>query len=183
MMQGPEGAKAQGRMAYVGMIFNPQPRRSNEADLSKPCDGVRYLAGLYTLEELGEQMRRQAGQVGMGRAENWIGLTDGGNGLEHWLDVNFPLAFKILDFRHASEYLTDLAKKICKGAEAGALMTSWCHTMKHDGGAAILKVLEGLDRAAMSEEAQEQYDTTTNYIRNNLERMKYPEYLSKGWQI
>ena len=62
-------------------------------------------------------------------------------------------------------------------------MTSWCHTMKHEGGAAILKVLEGLDRAAMSEEAQEQYHTTTNYIRNNLERMKYPEYLSKGWQI
>jgi hypothetical protein len=183
MMQGPEGAKAEGRMAYVGMIFNPQPRRTNEADLSKPCDGVRYLAGLYTLEELGAQMRRQAGQVGVGQADYWIGLTDGGNGLEHWLDVNFPLAHKILDFRHASEYLTDLAKKICKGAEAETLMTSWCHTMKHEGGVAILKVLEGLDRAAMSEEAQEQYDTTTNYIRNNLERMKYPEYLSKGWQI
>jgi hypothetical protein len=76
-----------------------------------------------------------------------------------------------------------LAKKYRKGAEAEALMTSWCHTMKHEGGAAILKVLEGLDRAAMSEEAQEQYDTTTNYLRKNLERTKYPEYLSKGWQI
>jgi hypothetical protein len=183
MMQGPEGAKAEGRMAYVGMIFNPQPRRTHEADLSKPCDGVRYLAGHYTLEELGAQMRRQANQVGVGQAESWIGLTDGGNGLERWLEVHFPMAHKILDFRHASEYLTDLAKKIRKGAEAEALMTSWCHTMKHEGGTAILKVLEGLDRAAMSEEAQEQYDTTTNYIRNNLERMKYPEYLNKGWQI
>jgi hypothetical protein len=183
MMQGPEGAKAEGRMAYVGMIFNPQPRRPHEADLAKPCDGVRYLAGHYTLEELGTQMRRQAGQVGVGQAERWIGLTDGGNGLEHWLEVYFPLAIKILDFRHASEYLTDLAKKYRKGAEAEALMTSWCHTMKHEGGAAILKVLEGLDRAAMSEEAQEQYHTTTNYLRNNLERTKYPEYLSQGWQI
>ena len=183
MMQGPEGAKADGRMAYVGMIFNPQPRGASEEDLAKPCDGVRYLAGHYTLEELGEQMRRQAAHVGVDKAERWIGLTDGGNGLEHWLDVYFPLAIKILDFRHASEYLTALARKYCKGAEAEALMTSWCHTMKHEGGATILKVLEGLDRGAMSEEAQQQYDTTTNYIRKNLERMKYPEYLSKGWQI
>jgi hypothetical protein len=183
MMQGPDGAKADGRMAYVGMIFNPQPRRTNAEDLAKPCDGVRYLAGHYTLEELGAQMRRQAFHVGVDKAERWIALTDGGNGLEHWLDVYFPLAIKILDFRHASEYLNDLAKKYRKGAEAAALMTTWCHTMKHEGGAAILKVLEGLDRTAMSEEAQEKYDTATNYIRNNLERMKYPEYLSKGWQI
>ena len=53
MMQGPAGAKAEGRMVNVGMIFNPQPRAANDEDLCKPCDGVRYLAGLYTLPELG----------------------------------------------------------------------------------------------------------------------------------
>src|SRR5262249_31791001 len=60
LMQGPQAAKADGRMAYVGMIFNPQPRRRDEEDLCKPCDGVRYLAGHYTLPELGLQMRREA---------------------------------------------------------------------------------------------------------------------------
>ena len=69
LMQGPEGAKVDGRMVYVGMIYNPQPRAEDEEALSKPCDGVRYLAGLYTLDELGLQLRRQAGQVGMGAAE------------------------------------------------------------------------------------------------------------------
>src|SRR5262249_30130508 len=72
MMQGPGGAKAEGRMAYVAMIYNPQPRAADDEELSKPCDGVRYLAGHYTLEELGEQMRRQAAQVGVGQAEQWI---------------------------------------------------------------------------------------------------------------
>ena len=46
-------SKAEGRMVYVGMIYNPQPRSPGEEALSKPCDGVSYLAGLYTLEELG----------------------------------------------------------------------------------------------------------------------------------
>lgn len=81
MMQGPDGAKADGRMVNVGMIFNPQPRAPEDEQVSKPCEGVRYLAGLYTLEELGPQMRRQGAQVGMDSAERWIALTDGGNGL------------------------------------------------------------------------------------------------------
>jgi hypothetical protein len=41
MMQGPEGAKADGRMINVGMIFNPQPRAVKDDDICKPCDGVR----------------------------------------------------------------------------------------------------------------------------------------------
>ena len=48
MMQGPDGAKADGRMVNVGMIFNPQPRAPEDQEICKPCDGVRYLAGLWT---------------------------------------------------------------------------------------------------------------------------------------
>ncbi|MFO0866110.1 MAG: hypothetical protein U0744_15930 [Gemmataceae bacterium] len=78
LMQGPEGSKVEGRMVNVGMVFNPQPRSEDEEALSKPCDGVRYLAGLYTLGELGEAMRKQAAQVGMDQAQQWIALSDGG---------------------------------------------------------------------------------------------------------
>lgn len=182
MMQDADGGKADGRMVYVGMVYNPQPRAPEEDKLSKPCDNVRYLAGLYTLAELGLQMRRQAGQVGMDVAEQWIALTDGGNGLEEFMDVNFPLAAKILDFRHASGYLADFAKAH-RPAEAEELLASWCHTMKHEGGAAILKVLEGLDRKKMSKEARAEHDKALNYIRKNVHRMDYPEYLRRGWQI
>jgi hypothetical protein len=60
-------------MAYVGMVFNAREDKPRQA---------RYLAGLYTLEELESQLRRQAGQVGMNQAQQWIALTDGGVGLE-----------------------------------------------------------------------------------------------------
>jgi hypothetical protein len=183
LMQGPNGSEAVGRMAYVGMIFNPQPRRGDDEALSRPCDGVRYLAGHYTLDELGQQMRNQAAHVGLEAAEQWIALTDGGNGLEPWIDVHFPGAVKILDFRHASEYLSDLAKAVGRGTDSEALLTAWSHTMKHEGGAAILSVLESLDRRRMSRSAKEQHAKTTNYIRNNVTRMDYREYWRRGWQI
>jgi hypothetical protein len=182
MMQGENGAKADGRMANVGMIFNPQPRAAKEQDLCKPCDGVRYLAGLYTLEELGLLLRRQGAQVGMDRADIWIALTDAGGGLDHFMEVNFPRAIRIVDFRHAGEYVHDLAK-VYRPAEAEALAAAWCHQLKHEGGAALLAVFEGLDREAMTAAAQEQYAKTLTYFRNHHERMNYPLYLAKGWQI
>jgi hypothetical protein len=187
MMQGPAGAKVEGRMVAVGMIFNPQPRPADASDkqLSMPCAGSRYLAGFYELDELGKQMRRQGGQVGMDAADIWIALTDGGNGLENFVDVNFPGAVKILDFQHPAGRLSTLAKLVePKDAElAETLAEQWCHIMKHEGGRQIVAVLEDLDRRRLSHAARATLDETLGYFRANLYRMNYPKYLERGWQI
>ena len=54
-------------MVSVGMIYNPQPRSEDEEELSKPCDGAPYLAGLYSLDALGLQMRRQGARSAWAR--------------------------------------------------------------------------------------------------------------------
>jgi hypothetical protein len=187
--QAANGGSAEGRMPYVAMVFNPVPdlpvghphRLPGSAQMQ-----ARYLAGLYDLEELGLQLRRQAGQVGMNRAEQWIGLTDGGNGLENFLQTNFPRdPVLILDFWHATEYLADLAKALQPTDEdqREALMTAWCHTMKHQGGRAILAELEKLELPPRKPAARAQYETTIGYVRNNVHRMDYPTYLANGWCI
>jgi hypothetical protein len=183
LLQGPQGSKVDGRMVSVGMIYNPQPRPDGDEALSKPCDGVRYLAGLDALDELGAQLRRQAGQVGMDAAEVWIGLTDGGNGLEDFLDVYFPRAVKILDFQHVAGHLGTFAKLFREGPQAERLLAAWCHSLKHAGGKTLIRVLQRLDRRKMSEAAQGEYDRLLNYLGNHAERMDYPRYLEQGWQI
>jgi hypothetical protein len=183
LMQGDEGAKADGRMVSVGMIYNPQPRQPDEDALSKPCDGVRYLAGLYPLDDLGQQMRRQGAQVGMDAADVWIALSDGGNGLEKFVDVYFPRAVKILDFHHVTGHLADFAKAFREGPQSERLLSAWCHILKHAGGAQMIKVIERLDRKKMSAQAQAEQDKLLNYLRNHVGRMDYPTYLKKGWQI
>jgi hypothetical protein len=183
LMQGEGASKVDGRMVTVGMIYNPQPRRRDEEALSKPCDGVRYFAGFYDLEELGLQMRRQAGQVGMNDAQQWIALTDGGAGLERFIDVNFPRAEKILDFHHAAEHLSAFAKCYRPGAGSGPLLDAWCHSLKHAGGKQVIRMLERLPRQKMADDVQEDYDRLLNYMKNNEHRMDYPRYLKRGWQI
>ncbi|MDQ3566347.1 MAG: ISKra4 family transposase [Pseudomonadota bacterium] len=183
LMQGPNGVKVDGRMINVGMVYNPQPRQAADEALSKPCDGVRYLAGFYTLAELGTALRRQAGQVGMNRAEQWIALSDGGNGLEEFFDVHFPRAVKILDFQHAAGHLAKLTKLWRPGPAGAKLLSAWCHILKHAGGAQMIKVLERLKIKEMNEETRAEHERVLNYIRGNQERMKYSEYLKQGWQI
>jgi hypothetical protein len=183
MMQGPEGAKADGRMVNVGMVFNPQPRSLDDNDIAKPCDGVRYQAGLFTLNQLGERLRRQAAQVGMDKVDQWIALSDAGNGLENFFDVFFPRAVKIVDFRHVTEHLTPLAKLLQPGKDGEELLSSWCHQLKHEGGARLLAVLEKLDRDKMDEATRTEHDAALTYFRNHSARMKYPDYLKQGWQI
>ena len=175
-MQGDQGAAAEGRMAYVGLIFSPgaagEPARE------------RALAGLYGLAELGTQMRRQGAQVGMDRADVWVALTDGGAGLEEFLRVYFPRAECVLDFYHAAEHLNTLAKALYPDeAKAHEAAGAWCHVLKHEGGAALLALLEALDLRGRKGEAREAHRREVGYVRNNRRRMDYPRYVAAGWLI
>jgi len=174
--QGPQGGPTEGKMVYVGMVFNAAGDGPSQA---------RYLAGLYDLDELGLQLRRQAGQVGMNEAEQWIALTDGGAGLEEFMQRNFPRAECILDFYHAAEYLHDLAKAWHPQNEEQAeeLGRHWCHRLKHEGGAVVLRLLEALDLRGRSRAAREVHRQTTQYVRNQVHRMDYPRYRANGWLI
>jgi uncharacterized protein UPF0236 len=184
--QGEGGAKADGRMAYVGMIYNPRgaARTLARRPAAQPHQ-VRYLAGFYDLDELGRQLRRQAAQTGWDEAEVQIALSDGGAGLEDFFRRNFPLATVIIDFWHVKEHLVELAKAwFGEGSdEAKTWLNERCHQLKHEGGAAVLRVLETIDVTGRSDTVAEAHRRETNYFRNHHHKMDYPRYVANGWQI
>src|SRR5262245_5513259 len=149
--QGPApGQGAEGRMAYVGMIYNPVPpdrQRWADPHRQRPTWQARHVAQLQPLASVPEPLRRQGGQVGLDQAERWIALSDGGAGLEDFLRENFPRVEEvILDFYHVAEYVGELAKALHPGqeAEAEAWQASWCQRLKQQGGPAVLEALRAL---------------------------------------
>lgn len=176
------GARADGRMAYVGTLYNP--RSEHDPRRKKPHE-ARYLAGFYNLDELGSQLRRQAAQVGWDEAEQQLALSDGGAGLEEFFRVHFPSAECILDFWHAKEHLVELAHSLWCDDEAmqQQWITEQCHRLKHEGGPVVLAVLEALDVRQRSAAVQECHRVHTQYFRNHAARMDYPRYVANGWQI
>jgi hypothetical protein len=183
--QGKGGAAAEGRMAQVSMIGNPIPEWPWPDEKCPPMQ-ARYVAGLYSLEEVGPLLRKQAGQVGMDQADLWLGLTDGGNGLESRLTENFPLVqVVILDFYHPAEKLTGLARLLYPKEEARAeeQARAWCRLMKEEGGALLAAVLRAWDWPPRRPGLAAAVEEFVDYVEKNAHRMEYPEYLAEGWCI
>lgn len=184
-LQGAGGAAAEGRMAQVGMVCNPAPDWPWPDERCPPMQ-ARYVSGLYPLEEVGPLLRRQAGQVGMDQADLWLGLTDGGNGLEGRLVENFPLvAVVILDFFHPAEKLTGLARLLHPkdDAQAEAQAREWRGLLKGEGGALLAAALREWDWPARRPGLAEAVADVVGYIERHAHRMEYPEYLAEGWCI
>ena len=184
------GGAAEGRMAYVAAVYNPLPAHLPLPPAGRPPPRLqaRYVSGLYTLDQMGPLLRRQAARVGMERADLWIALTDGGNGLEDCVRTNFNRAdlVVILDFYHAASYLEQLAKALYPNEEALSVAQAeqWCRLLKEEGGAATLAVLrEWAWPERRSAALKEQWATVQEYFGKNLHRMEYPEYQAQGWQI
>lgn len=187
--QGAGGGPAEGRMANVVALFNPVPEVAERwADPAgpRPRWQGRYLAGLPSLVAFTDPARRQGAQIGMEGVERWIALSDGGAGLEDWLRATFPrVEAIILDFYHVTEYLGDLAKAWYSKDEAAAeaQRQTWCHQLKHEGGAVVLTALQQLDLRGRGAATRAVHARVVGYFTNQVHRMDYPTYVAKGWHI
>jgi hypothetical protein len=186
--QGERGTAADGRMAWVGMIFNPRPApERGSPSVPRPGEAMRarYLSGLYPLAEMGPLLRKQGAEVGLDEAEVWVAISDGGSGLEDFLARNFPrVAAVILDLYHVSEYLAKLAKALHGGDEEAGLAQArgWCRLLREEGGHVLIGVLEAWEwpstRGLGAVRAE-----VLGYLRNQVGRMDYPTYEANGWYI
>jgi hypothetical protein len=186
--QGKHGEKAEGRMPWVGVVFNPPPMDPEHRDRHRPRAESRCVSGLMSLEEIGQQLRKECQAVGLSDADVVIGLSDGGNGLENCLlNVVGGMAREvvfILDFWHASEHLQEFAKVfITDEVQRSDQVEIWCHHLKQHGGESLVRELGSLDVTLCSAAVQDNYSQLLNYLRSNLHRMDYPIYIQNGWQI
>ena len=131
-------------------------------------------------------LRAPAGHVGMDRADRWIGLSDGGNGLEDRLRENFPrVEVIILDFFHPAEKLTGLARLLHPKDEdqAEEQARQWRQLLKDEGGAVLAAVLQRVGVAARGRGCARRSTSWSATWSGNAHRMEYPEYLAQGWCI
>lgn len=189
-IQGPNGVEAEGRMINIGMIYNPIPdERDRWADpdqTRRPPWQARYVTSLNGMAGLATPLRQQAAQVGMDSAQRWVAISDGGNGLEDFLSINFPrVEAVILDFYHASEYLGEIARAWHPTDEdaSKAWSKKWCHDLKHEGGEAVLGRLRELASAGVPHAVRVRLEEAITYFENQKHRMDYPAYRTKGWHI
>jgi hypothetical protein len=173
-MQGPEAGKAEHRMLYTALLYTPQKEHT------------RYLVD-FELDALAEQVRWQAGAVGVTQVSELIAVTDGGNGLEEALQRHLAENLTtILDWYHAAEHLGAFAKIWqARDEEARAQWLQQAKSLLYEqGGEALLHSLHALALPARtSAEVQEALRKLIGYFENNRHRTDYPAYRKNGWDI
>ena len=183
--QGCHGERAEGRMSWVASVFAPVPPKS---PAKRHLRHARYVSGLMSLEEIGRQLRQECQAVGIEKADLTIGLTDGGNGLETCLLETALQGLSqqtvmILDFYHCAEHLSEFIALWVGPERAEAESSEWRHRLKHEGGTSVLNAIQSLDLSHASPEIVESHRQLCGYLRNNLHRTDYPDYIAKGWEI
>lgn len=118
----------------------------------------------------------------------YIGIADGAASNWNFLEAN--TTYHILDFYHASEYLTEASYAFAnKEAERRNWLEEACHRLKHEDNGALnlLNEMKKLLKIAVNEKLSktkiEGLAGAIKYFGNQLSRMKYNEYKQKNFPI
>jgi hypothetical protein len=162
------------------------------ADDWRPKRLVRtVLASMACSDEFGRQMAREAKRRRFGEAKAQAFLGDGLPWNWTIWKRHFNAATPILDFIHALSYLYAAAKAVHEAPQDGwdqyLVWMTGCWRGEIDQ---ILDELNGW-RERLGHPPDDTPDTdhrqivdkTTNYLTNNRERMKYPEYRRQGLPV
>jgi hypothetical protein len=187
--QGKDGEKVEGRMPWVGVVFNPPPMDPAHRDRRRQrFVESRCVSGLMSLEEISQQLHRECRCVGLQAADVVVALSDGGSGLENALlnvvSGQVQEVVFVLDFWHAADHLQQFANVWLTDQQArNDQVEAWSHHLKHHGGESLVQQLEQLDISNASAPIRQEYEQLLHYLNSNIHRMNYPLYLSNGWQI
>ena len=139
-------------------------------------------AATFTRAALVETQRRGTETAGL-----VVGVMDGAEWLQTFLDVHRPDAVRVLDFAHAVEYLAKAAQATFGPgtAEVAAWLETHAHELKHGDPAAVLAAVAGLptERASDPRAAADAVATTVGYLEKRRTQIEYATFRARGYPI
>ena len=159
-------------------------------------DGERlhttYIAASpeYGKETFFERLLREINRVKQSHpTAETVGIADGAK--NNWAFLAKHTNKQILDFWHASEYLSNASYAMFtrknQSIERGEWVNNQCHNLKHKKGAAtrILNELKPYAEKRLAKQVKENLEATVSYFGNNIKagRMKYYDHINNRLPI
>jgi hypothetical protein len=195
-------AKVEAKRLETGKGSEPLPKAKEGADgpykefkiVTLYDDGCEHRLVSVTrdnCEEAGRLMRRDAGRVGLDKADDKVAVVDGAEWIRNQLkQQSIPLDEMGLDFYHLSEHV-HRAKRVALGEEdpkdAQAPGNAWAarvlHVAKHEGFEPLRDLLVGWKKTLRGKARLQAAGALLNYITDRRPMVLYPEFLAVGRQI
>lgn len=176
--KGPDG-KAKTREVKLAALFT-QTTVDEENQPVRDPNSTTYLGSFVSSDEFGGLVRQAAMERGIAQASQVIFMGDGAAWVWEIARTCFPQAEQILDYYHASEHVTNLAKAVYSDAGTAQNWALRWKSLLYDSQLdSLLEDLRQIPGFLPSETAQKEVD----YLERNRTRMDYRRYRAQGWFI
>jgi hypothetical protein len=141
--------------------------------------------------QVGRQLRRDAGRVALGKADDKVAVVDGAEWIRRQLrEQSLPLDAMELDFYHLAENVHKARRAVYGEADpkdeanpGNRFAARVLHAAKHEG-------FDGLDRelccwlkAVRGQAKRKAAMGLLGYVTEREEMVAYPQFTQRGWQI
>jgi hypothetical protein len=179
--RGEDGA-AKAREAKVGAVFGMAPAPGDPEARARTPGSTTYVATLDRKDAFADALRRESGRRFPAKPKVTLFICDGAKWLREIRRTHFPFAVEILDFYHAAEHLVPLLDLAgVEGDGRRKTYRRWRRWLLEGKAAKVIQACEAL--AAEDAARADAWESALAYYRDNLGRMRYDEYLAKGWFI
>lgn len=141
----------------------------------------RMTWGRESPRDFGAALLRLARRCGYDQAQEKIFAADGADWCWDVQTTFFADATPIVDWYHVSEHVW-AAARIVAPQETKRWAQQALEPLATKGGTALVTWLEAQQKLRRGK-AREAIDELLNYLRPRVERMHYPQYRSRDWQI
>lgn len=161
--------------AKVGSIY--------EVDEERKARGIVYTATLSNREAFGNQLYRLAGEPEAAETGSMTFISDGALWLDELHEFSFPLAVRIVDFWHVTEYLWKVANAFYQ--EGTTKAKQWADEKVHALRQGKAKLIQAsLCRMKPRTKTQKEIlHAAQTYFENHAHQMDYPRYEKMGLHI
>ena len=167
----------------VGAWFTTtaEPPQSPDDDWEIRATDISYYCDIQEAQQFGDLLWATGCQRHAELAQELIFLGDGADWIWRLVQEHYPEAVQIVDWFHATEYIAPVAKAAFDDEDQRLAWIKQVRTDLWDGDLdAVIAAFERLtDHARASEPATK----AATYFTNNRQRMDYPAYRAKGYQI
>lgn len=178
------GEWAEVKTVAIGTV---QTTRTAGGEVLVHARELSYFSRLADHETFGRQAWGELHRRGTPRAGVVVGVMDGSDWLQGFLDLHRADAVRILDFPHAVEHLASAAQATFG---TGTLATAnWLeaqrHTLRHGDPAAVLRALGALPTATAPDPlaAAQARDATLAYLQKRWSQIQYAAFRARGYPI
>lgn len=166
-----------GREVKIGSVYETPLVRDALAN------DIRYTGGFHKAEYLGKKLYVLALKRGLKTACEIVFIGDGAAWIWNLARYHFPEALQIVDWYHVKKHLWDVGRSVY--GEGSQATSDWVEQQ-------LDRLMEGEISeviVSLSELSSPDADVTDKiaanitYFSNNKERMRYNEYVEKGYHI